>query len=50
MEVTVANTPAVKLGLDTDRYNVAIAVGSALVLLSGLGAVWLSRRGKRKNG
>ena len=50
LEVTVANTPAVKLGLDTDRYNVAIAVGSALVLLSGLGAVWLSRRGKRKNG
>lgn len=50
LEVTVANAPAVKLGLDTDRYNVAIAVGSALVLLSGLGAVWLSRRGKRKNG
>lgn len=50
LEVTVANAPAVKLGLDTDRYNVAIAVGSALVLLSGLGAVWLTRRGKRKNG
>lgn len=50
LEVTVANAPAVKLGLDTDRYNVVIAVGSALVLLSGLGAVWLSRRGKRKNG
>lgn len=50
LEVTVANAPAVKLGLDTDKYNVAIAVGSALVLLSGLGAVWLSRRGKRKNG
>lgn len=45
LDVTVANAPAVRLGLDTDKYNVVLALGSALVLLSMLGMVWLSRRG-----
>ena len=49
LEVTIANAPAVKLGLDTDKYNVAIAVGSALVLLSGLCAVWFMRRGHKQD-
>lgn len=49
LDVTVANAPAVRLGLDTDKYNVVLALGSALVLLSALGMVWLSRRGHKKN-
>ena len=49
LEVTVANAPAVRLGLDTDRYNVAIALGSALVLLSALGVAWILHHGRKKN-
>ena len=45
LEVTVANAPAVKLGLDTDRYNVPIAVtGTVLVMLGITGVLWMKRR------
>lgn len=45
LEVTVANAPAVKLGLDTDRYNVPIAVtGTVLVMLGIAGVLWIKRR------
>lgn len=48
LTVTIPNAPFVKLGMDTDKYNVFIAIG---VVLAGIGVVtWrvLARRKKNK--
>ena len=44
LEVTVANAPAVKLGLDTDRYNVPIAVTGTVLVMLGIAGVLLMKR------
>ena len=49
LEVTVANAPEVKLGMDTDKYNVIIALLLTAVLSAAAisSALWLRRRSKR---
>lgn len=47
LEVTVANAPAVKLGLDTDRYNVPIAVTGTVLVMLGIAGVLLMKRRRR---
>ena len=44
LEVTVANAPAVKLGLDMDRYNVPIAVTGTVLVMLGIAGVLLMKR------
>lgn len=51
METTIVNAPAVKLGIDSDKYNVLIAIG---ITLLGVGViVWrvvaAKKADKRKN-
>ena len=47
LETTITNTPSVKLGIDSDQYDVPIAIG---ITLLGMGVVaWrVAVAGKRK--
>lgn len=46
METTITNAPAVKLGMDTDKYNVPIAIG---ITVLGVGVVvWRIIAAKKK--
>lgn len=46
METTITNAPAVKLGMDTDKYNVPIAIG---ITVLGVGVVvWRVIAAKKK--
>lgn len=50
LTVTIPNSPSVRLGMDTDKYNVLIAIG---LCLAGVGTViWrvLARRKRNKSG
>ena len=49
LDVTISNAPAVKLGLDTDRYNAVIAVGTAAALLAILGFAWLHQKRRSRD-
>ncbi len=46
-EVVVVNTPTVKLGIDSDKFNVVIAIALTALIGGGLAAVAIIRR-KRK--
>ena len=50
LEVTVTNTPEVKLGLDSDKWDDVLLIGGGALLLLGaaVGCVVLKRRKKRK--
>lgn len=46
LDVTVANAPAVRLGLDTDRYNVVLAAAGTILVMAGIVVVLLKKRRK----
>lgn len=46
-EVVVVNTPTVKLGIDSDKFNVVIAIALTMLIGGGLAAYTIIRR-KRK--
>ena len=46
-EVVVVNTPTVKLGIDSDKFNVVIAIALTILIGGGLAAYTIIRR-KRK--
>ena len=47
VELTITNTPEVKLGLDADKWDTVLLIG-AVVLLLGSGAFLLIRKRKGK--
>ena len=49
LDVTISNAPAVKLGLDTDRYNAVMAVGAAAALLTILVIAWLHQKRRSRD-
>ncbi len=52
LAVTVENNPAVKLGIDSDKYNPLIAIGICLLVVGGfIGRyVWMKKRIKKADG
>ena len=46
-EVVVVNTPTVKLGIDSDKFNVVIAIALTMIIGGGLAVYTIIRR-KRK--
>lgn len=47
LEITVTNTPEVKLGLDSDKWDDVLLIGGGVLLLAGA-AVFFLRRKKRR--
>lgn len=47
LELTVTNTPEVKLGLDSDKWDDVLLIGGGVLLLAGA-AVFFLRRKKRR--
>lgn len=49
LELVVTNTPEVKLGLDSDKWDDVLLIGGGILLASGAAAFVLIRRKKRKS-
>lgn len=47
-EVVVVNTPTVKLGIDSDKFNVVIAIALTVLIGGGLAAYTIIRRRRNK--
>lgn len=47
LEITVANTPEVKLGLDSDRCDDVLLIGGAVITAAGAAAFFILRKKKR---
>ena len=48
-KAVIPNSVFVKLGLDRDKYNVPIAIGSTILVIGGVAFMVLRRRRKRRN-
>ena len=48
IEIKVPNSKSVKLGLDTDKYNIPIAIGACLLICGGIAFLIIKRRKKNK--
>jgi hypothetical protein len=49
LELVVTNTPEVKLGLDSDKWDDVLLIGGGILLASGAVVLVLIRRKKRKS-
>ena len=48
LEIKIPNNKSVKLGMDTDKYNVFIAIGACLLVCGGVAFFIIKRRRKLK--
>ena len=47
LEITVTNTPEVKLGLDSDKWDDVLLIGGAVLAAAGAAAFFILRKNKR---